>query len=101
MRRLIAATAAGTLAVAASLLGASAASAAGTAEVYVVHGIPGLPVDIYVNGALTLDDFQPELAGSLRPFEDGLLRLVLQDDEYRSVAASGYFLPQQRRSDQR
>ena len=46
MRRLIAATAAGTLAVAAGLLGATAASAAGTAEVYVVHGIPGQPVDI-------------------------------------------------------
>ena len=66
MRRLIAATAVGTFAVAAGLLGATAASAAGTAEVYVVHGIPGLPVDIYVNGALTLDNFQPEtVAGPL------------------------------------
>ena len=52
MRRLIAATAAGTLAVAAGLLSATAASAAGTAEVYVVHGIPNLPVDVCVNGAL-------------------------------------------------
>ena len=66
MRRLITATAVGTLAVAAGLFGATAASAAGTAEVYVVHGIPGLPVDIYVNGALTLDNFQPEtVAGPL------------------------------------
>jgi hypothetical protein len=32
----------------------------------VVHGIPDLPVDVYVNGALTLDDFQPEtVAGPL------------------------------------
>ncbi|HZM68197.1 MAG TPA: DUF4397 domain-containing protein [Nakamurella sp.] len=66
MRRLVAATAAGTLAVAASLLGALPASAAGTAEVYVVHGIPDLPVDVYVNGALTLDNFKPEtVAGPL------------------------------------
>jgi Domain of unknown function (DUF4397) len=66
MRRLVAATAAGTLAVAATLFGALPASAADPAELYVVHGIPGLPVDIYVNGALTLDDFQPEtVAGPL------------------------------------
>ena len=66
MRRLMAATAAGSLAVAATLFGALPASAADPAEVYVVHGIPGLPVDVYVNGARTLDDFQPEtVAGPL------------------------------------
>src|SRR5664279_3868515 len=66
MRRFIAATAAGSLAVAAALVGALPASAADTAEVYVVHGIPNLPVDVYVNGALTLNDFQPEtVAGPL------------------------------------
>ena len=66
MRRFIAATAAGSLAVAATLFGALPASAADTAEVYVVHGIPSLPVDVYVNGALTLNDFQPEtVAGPL------------------------------------
>lgn len=66
MRRLIAATAVGSLAVAAALFGAIPASAADPAEVYVVHGIPGLPVDVYVNGALTLNDFQPEtVAGPL------------------------------------
>jgi len=66
MRRLTAATAVGTLAIATALFGATAASAADTAEVYVVHGIPDTPVDVYVNGALTLDDFQPEtVAGPL------------------------------------
>ena len=66
MRRVIAATAAGSLAIAAALFGALPASAADTAEVFVVHGIPGLPVDVYVNGALTLDNFQPEtVAGPL------------------------------------
>lgn len=66
MRRLIAATAAGSLAVAAALFGALPASAADTGTVYVVHGIPNTPVDVYVNGALTLDNFKPEtVAGPL------------------------------------
>ncbi len=38
----------------------------GTAELSVLHGIPGLTVDVYVNGELTLDDFVPgDLAGPL------------------------------------
>lgn len=66
MRRALAATAAGGLALATAFLGAASASAADDATVYVVHGIPDLPVDVYVNGALTLDDFQPEtVAGPL------------------------------------
>lgn len=66
MRRLIAATAVGSFAVATALFGAMSASAADTAQVYVVHGVPGLPVDVYVNGALTLNDFQPAtVAGPL------------------------------------
>ncbi|MFE1644785.1 DUF4397 domain-containing protein [Microbacterium sp. P01] len=37
-----------------------------TADLSVLHGIPNTPVDVYVNGALTLDDFQPgDLAGPL------------------------------------
>lgn len=35
------------------------ASAANTASVSVVHGIPGLVVDVYLNGALTIPNFQP------------------------------------------
>jgi hypothetical protein len=42
------------------------ASAAQNATVYVVHGIPGQPVDVYVNGEKTLPDFQPaKVAGPL------------------------------------
>ncbi|WP_019816271.1 DUF4397 domain-containing protein [Saccharomonospora saliphila] len=37
-----------------------AASAQATGTVYVVHGIPGTPVDVYVDGERALDDFQPE-----------------------------------------
>jgi hypothetical protein len=36
----------------------ASAQAAG-AEVRVLHGIPGVPVDVYVNGELALDDFAP------------------------------------------
>lgn len=39
---------------------------AATAEVSAIHGIPGTPVDVYLNGAKTLDTFAPgEVAGPL------------------------------------
>ncbi len=45
---------------------AAPASAADEASLSVLHGIPDTPVDVYVNGALTIDDFQPgDLAGPL------------------------------------
>jgi hypothetical protein len=40
-------------------LAATPAAAAGSASVYVVHGIPNTPVDVYVDGQRALDDFQP------------------------------------------
>ncbi len=44
----------------------STAGAAETSQVYVVHGIPGTPVDVYVDGKLQITDFQPEdVAGPL------------------------------------
>jgi hypothetical protein len=62
----------GTCVAATTLLGATTASAdvgsdpGDVGQVYVVHGIPDLPVDVYVDGALTLDDFQPlDVAGPL------------------------------------
>lgn len=33
---------------------------AGTGMVTVIHGVPGLTVDVYVNGDLTLEDFAPD-----------------------------------------
>jgi hypothetical protein len=42
----------------AAVLAATPASAATTATVTVVHGIPNTPVDVYVNGTVTLPDFQ-------------------------------------------
>lgn len=58
MNRLAAAATAG-LVVAAGLFGALPAGAADTGSVYVVHGIPDTPVDVYVDGALAIDDFEP------------------------------------------
>jgi len=37
-----------------------------SSDVYVVHGIPGLTVDVYVDDTLTLEDFEPgDVAGPL------------------------------------
>lgn len=45
---------------------AAPAGAQDTSEVYVLHGIPGVTVDVYVNGELTLPAFEPEtVAGPL------------------------------------
>jgi hypothetical protein len=66
IRRTVAGTAAALVAFAGmSALTASPAFAA-TSQVSVVHGIPGQPVDVYVNGKKTLDDFEPgKVAGPL------------------------------------
>jgi hypothetical protein len=45
---------------------AGPAAAQDTSDVYVVHGIPGVDVDVYVDGALTLEGFAPkDIAGPL------------------------------------
>jgi hypothetical protein len=45
---------------------AAPALAAGASKVSVVHGIPGQPVDVYVNGKKIIDSFQPAtVAGPL------------------------------------
>lgn len=53
----------------AALLALAAPATAATSDdatLSVLHGIPDTPVDVYVNGDLTLDDFQPgDLAGPL------------------------------------
>ena len=57
MRKL---TAAAAVAAAAFLtVGAPVGAQDGTGKVTVIHGIPDTPVDVYVNGDLTLDDFAP------------------------------------------
>ncbi len=45
---------------------AAATGMTDTASLSVLHAVPDLTVDVYVNGDLTLDDFTPgELAGPL------------------------------------
>lgn len=65
--RPLAATGAAGLALAAVMMTSAPASAApGDATLYVLHGVPGLTVDVWVNGERTLDDFTPgTLAGPL------------------------------------
>ena len=77
-------------------------------DLHLVRGLASLPerFRVWENLACNrlvsaLDDFPPELARSLGPFEDRLLRLVLQDDEHRSGAAGGHILPHQHNGDRR
>lgn len=66
MRKTAAASLAAGMIVALGLAIPTSASAADSAQLSVLHGIPDTPVDVYVNGELTLDDFQPgDLAGPL------------------------------------
>ena len=64
-KKILAGIAAGAVA-ALGVLAPAHADTAGNAVLSVLHGIPDTPVDVYVNGELTLDDFQPgDLAGPL------------------------------------
>ncbi|MCU1519455.1 MAG: hypothetical protein JWQ75_4176 [Pseudarthrobacter sp.] len=67
MRRSIFTAGAGAAAIAAAIaLAGPAQAAAGDAHLSVLHGVPGLTVDVWVNGERTLDDFTPgSLAGPL------------------------------------
>ena len=59
VRKTIAAGIVAGFALAAGFVAPASAISATTADLYVFHGIPDTPVDVYVDGALTLDDFQP------------------------------------------
>lgn len=65
-RTIVALTATLTAVTGVGLATAGPAQAASTSMVSVVHGIPGQPVDVYVNGKKTLDGFKPAtVAGPL------------------------------------
>ncbi|HMA45753.1 MAG TPA: DUF4397 domain-containing protein, partial [Frankiaceae bacterium] len=72
------AAAAGVAAVVAVPLLAGSASAAATGTVYVVHGVPGLPVDVYVNGKLTLPDFRPKTVTSPLSLPAGTYQIAIR-----------------------
>lgn len=66
VRKTIAAGVVAGFVLAAGFVAPAQAISATTADLSVLHGIPDTPVDVYVNGELTLDDFQPgDLAGPL------------------------------------
>ena len=67
MRKRIITAGIGAAAIAAAMALAGPANAAeGDAQLSVLHGVPGLTVDVWVNGDRTLDDFTPgSLAGPL------------------------------------
>ncbi|MCY7344255.1 MAG: DUF4397 domain-containing protein [Pseudonocardia sp.] len=59
MRRLTMALGGALVVATTALVTAPVALAQETGTVYVVHGIPNTPVDVYVDGERALDDFQP------------------------------------------
>ncbi|AZI59077.1 DUF4397 domain-containing protein [Nakamurella antarctica] len=77
MKKLVAVAGACALGLATTLLGAGSASAADTGTVYVVHGIPGLPVDVYVDGARALDDFAPLTVAGPLELPSGAHKIVI------------------------
>ncbi|MBI9115830.1 DUF4397 domain-containing protein [Sanguibacter suaedae] len=67
------------------------AQAADDAELSVLHGVPGLTVDVWVNGERTLDDFEPgDLAGPLTlPAGTYSVAITAADAEDASAPAIG------------
>jgi hypothetical protein len=67
------------------------AISATSADLSVLHGIPDTPVDVYVNGELTLDDFEPgDLAGPLDlPAGDYEVAITAPDAADASAAILG------------
>ena len=77
--------AAGTVAAVGFMTPASAAE--GDAQLSVLHGVPDTVVDVYVNGALTLDDFAPgTLAGPL-PLPAGTYELAITAPDAADASA--------------
>lgn len=90
----LAATAACGLAFLGTALPASASETGGSGDaamLSVLHGVPDTPVDVYVNGELTLDDFAPaDLAGPLElPAGDYELAITAADAEDDSAPVIG------------
>jgi hypothetical protein len=59
VRKTIAAGVVAGFALAAGFIAPATASTAEDATLYVFHGIPDLPVDVYVDDVITIEDFQP------------------------------------------
>jgi hypothetical protein len=55
------------------------ASATSTASVTIMHGLPGLTADIYVNGKLTLDGFKPLSSTPMLQLPGGAYTLAIRN----------------------
>lgn len=67
-------------------LAAPATAQEATASVVVIHGIPDTPVDVYVNDALTLDDFQPGTVTDALDLPGGTYQLDLRAPDAEATA---------------
>lgn len=67
----------------AGLTAPASAQTSANSDIYVVHGVPGVTVDVYVEGALTLEDFEPaSVAGPLSlPAGDYDIEVFAASDE--------------------
>ncbi|MGD8196038.1 DUF4397 domain-containing protein [Herbiconiux sp. P18] len=84
-KTLIAGIAAGALVAVGTALPAAAAD--GDASLSVLHAVPGVTVDVYVNNALTLDDFTPgTLAGPL-PLPAGTYSVAITASDAADASA--------------
>ncbi len=89
MQKLIRTAAAATVLAGSALAFGTPAGAQDTSDVYVVHGIPGVTVDVYVNDALTLEGFEPkDIAGPLElPAGDYDIQIFAAADDPAATAA--------------
>jgi hypothetical protein len=59
----------------------------GPAELTVFHGVPGLTVDVYVNGALTLDDFMPGTFSDTLTLDPGTYTVAITAADAKDASA--------------
>jgi hypothetical protein len=95
VRKTIAAGVVAGFALAAGFIAPATASTADNATLYVFHGIPDTPVDVWVNGEVAVPDFQPgTFAGPLElPAGDYEVVLTAPDAAITEVALGPVTLP--------
>lgn len=76
---------------------AAPSGGAGTGFVTVIHGVPGVTVDVYVNGALTLPDFEPNTITAALELPEGNYDIKIfpanADPNGTPIIAGSTFLP--------
>jgi hypothetical protein len=95
VRKTIAAGVVAGFALAAGFIAPATASTADEATLYVFHGIPDLPVDVWVNGEVAVPDFQPGTFAGPLPLPAGDYEVVLTapDAPITEVALGPVTLP--------